>query len=90
MVLGPISPCGPDPTPSILAESIESRKGSTMKSKLVRIAAVLGVVSALATAAAPAGAAVKKGGTGVEPPWGQFCTNSYGVMCIPTPGPFAL
>jgi hypothetical protein len=61
-----------------------------MKSKLVRIAAVLGVVSALATAAAPAGAAVKKGGTGVEPPWGQFCTNSYGVMCIPTPGPFAL
>ena len=61
-----------------------------MKSKLVRIAAVLGVVSALATAAAPAGAATRSGGFSVEPPWSQFCADSYGVMCVPNPGPFAL
>lgn len=61
-----------------------------MKSKLIRLGAVLGVVSALATAAAPAGAATKQGAITVEPPWSQFCADSYGVMCVPTPGPFAL
>jgi hypothetical protein len=60
-----------------------------MKSKLVRIAAVLGVFSALATVTAPAGAATTSGAF-AEPPWSQFCADSYGAMCVPNPGPFAL
>jgi hypothetical protein len=80
----------PGPDPEHPGRVNRLLKGVTMKSKLVRIAAVLGVVSALATAAAPAGAATKRGSIAVEPPWSQFCADSYGVMCVPTPGPLAL
>jgi hypothetical protein len=61
-----------------------------MKAKVSRVAVLLGLVAAVATLAAPAGAAGTRSGISVEPPWGQFCAGSFGVMCVPTPGPFAV
>jgi hypothetical protein len=58
-----------------------------VKSKLVRIAAVMAVISAVATAAAPIGAAATKAGSGGEPPIAVFCVDDFGG-CAPTPAPF--
>jgi hypothetical protein len=58
-----------------------------MKSKVSRIAAVLGVLAAVGAMAAPAGAA-SRGGV-VSPPWSQVCADRFGIACVPTPGPYA-
>jgi hypothetical protein len=60
-----------------------------MKVKVFRIAAALGVVTALATAAVPAASAAKGSGGIVSPPWATYCIDDFG-SCAPAPGPFAL
>jgi hypothetical protein len=65
-----------------------------MKVKVFRIAAALGVVTALGTAAVPAASAARGSGgivSGgiVSPPWATYCVDDFG-SCAPAPGPFAL
>jgi hypothetical protein len=59
-----------------------------MKSKVFRVVAFFGVLSAVAVAVAPAGAATRGGSS--NPPFSPVCANSFAIACIPEPGPYAL
>ena len=80
---------GPEAEHSGPCQIVYSEKGSHMKVKVIRIAAALGVVTALATAAVPAASAAKNLGGTVSPPWATYCIDDFG-SCAPTPGPVAL